>query len=99
GGLPPRFRRAHGTLPPPQTTSLMKKFSAFFLFAALAFAAFAADGPERRRVIVSSDIGGTDEDDNQSMAHLFLYADTLDLEGLIASPYGPGRKRDILGAI
>src|SRR5688572_4761831 len=53
----------------------------------------------RHRVIVSSDIGGTDEDDNQSMAHLLLYADAFDLEGLIASPYGPGRKKDILGAI
>ncbi len=53
----------------------------------------------RHRVIVSSDIGGTDQDDNQSMAHVLLYADTLELEGLIASPYGPGRKQDILGTI
>ena len=68
---------------------------------ALASPVFAASDSAlpRHRVIVSSDIGGTDEDDNQSMAHLLLYADAFDLEGLIASPYGPGRKKDILGAI
>jgi hypothetical protein len=51
------------------------------------------------RVIVSTDIGGTDPDDFQSMVHLFLYADTLDIEGIISSPYGPGRKEHILRVI
>lgn len=50
----------------------------------------------RHRVIVSTDIGGTDFDDFQSMVHVLLYADVLDLEGLISSPYGPGRKEHIL---
>lgn len=54
---------------------------------------------QRYRVIVSSDIGGTDPDDFQSMVHLLLYADVLDIEGLISSPYGPGRKADILKVI
>lgn len=54
---------------------------------------------DRYRVIVSSDIGGTDPDDFQSMVHLLLYSDVLDLEGLIASPYGPGRKSHILQVI
>lgn len=54
---------------------------------------------ERYRVIVSTDIGGTDPDDFQSMVHLFAYADVLDLEGLISSPYGPGRKEHILEVI
>lgn len=54
---------------------------------------------ERPRVIVSTDIGGTDPDDFQSMVHLLLYADVLDLEGLISSPYGPGRKEHILEVI
>lgn len=53
----------------------------------------------RYRVIVSTDIGGTDPDDYQSMVHLLLYADTFDLEGLISSPYGPGRKEHILRVI
>ena len=47
----------------------------------------------RHRVIVSTDIGGTDPDDFQSMVHLLLYADVLDIEGLVSSPYGPGRQR------
>ena len=54
---------------------------------------------ERLRVIVSSDIGGTDPDDQQSMAHLLLYSDVLDIEGLISSPYGPGRLKHILEVI
>ena len=54
---------------------------------------------ERHRVVVSTDIGGTDPDDFQSMVHLLVYADVLEIEGLIASPYGPGRKEDILRVI
>jgi hypothetical protein len=54
---------------------------------------------ERPRVLVSSDIGGTDPDDFQSMVHLLLYADVLDLEGLISSPFGPGRLEHILEVI
>jgi hypothetical protein len=54
---------------------------------------------ERHRVIVSTDIGGTDFDDFQSMVHVLLYADVLDLEGLISSPYGAGRREHILQVI
>lgn len=50
----------------------------------------------RPRVIVSSDIGGTDPDDFQSMVHLLLCADTLAIEGLISSPFGYGRAEHIL---
>ena len=53
----------------------------------------------RHRVIVSTDIGGTDPDDFQSLVYLLLYADRLDIEGLISSPYGPGRKEHILQVI
>lgn len=53
----------------------------------------------RYRVIVSTDIGGTDPDDFQSMVHLLLYSDVFDIEGLISSSYGPGRKEDILKVI
>lgn len=53
----------------------------------------------RPRVIVSTDIGGTDPDDFQSMVHFLVYADCFDIEGLISSPYGPGRKAHILGVI
>jgi hypothetical protein len=53
----------------------------------------------RHRVVVSSDIGGTDPDDFQSMVHLLVYADVLDIEGLISSPFDMGRKEDILRVI
>ncbi len=53
----------------------------------------------RHRVVISTDIGGTDPDDFQSMIHLLVYADCFDLEGLISSPFGPGRKSDILAVI
>lgn len=48
------------------------------------------------RVIVSTDIGGTDPDDNQSMAHLLMFSDKVDIEGLISSPsYGNGSVNEI----
>ena len=53
----------------------------------------------RPRVIVSTDIGGTDPDDFQSMVHFLLYADMFDVEGLVSSPYGPGRREHILEVI
>lgn len=53
-----------------------------------------AQSPDPRpRVIVSTDIGGTDFDDYQSLVHLLVNADRVSLEGLIASPYGPARNR------
>ena len=58
----------------------------------------ALDG-HRHRVVVSTDIGGTDPDDFQSMVHLLVYADCLDIEGLISSPFGPGREKHILEVI
>jgi len=54
---------------------------------------------QRHRVIISTDVGGTDPDDFQSMVHLLVYADRFDIEGLISSPYGPGRKKHILQVI
>lgn len=53
----------------------------------------------RPRVIISSDIGGTDPDDFQSMIHYLMYADRFETEGLIASPYGEGRKSHILSML
>jgi hypothetical protein len=57
-------------------------------------------GP-RPRVMVSTDIGGTDFDDFQSLVHLLLYSDMIDLEGMIASPWGtaPNRKKHLMTII
>ncbi|HEX2853415.1 MAG TPA: DUF1593 domain-containing protein, partial [Opitutaceae bacterium] len=63
------------------------------LLAGVSVPAFAASEAPRHRVIVSTDIGGTDFDDFQSLVHLLVYADRIDLEGMIASPYGPARNR------
>lgn len=58
----------------------------------------ALDG-RRPRVIVSTDVGGSDPDDFQSMVHLLVYADALDIEGLISSPPQKGRVEHILETI
>lgn len=50
---------------------------------------------QRYRVIVSTDIGGSDPDDFQSMVHYLLYSDLFDTEGLISSPWGLGTVKDI----
>lgn len=52
------------------------------------------------RVLISTDIGGTDPDDNQSMIHFLMYSDMFDIEGIVSSPsYGEGNKEQILHAI
>lgn len=53
----------------------------------------------RPRILISSDIGGTDPDDFQSMIHLLMYADQFKIEGLVSSPFGNGRKKDFLNMI
>lgn len=56
------------------------------------------DAP-KPRVIVSSDIGGSDPDDFQSMVHYLVYADRFDTEGLISSPPDGGRASDFLDCL
>ena len=52
------------------------------------------------RVLISTDIGGTDPDDNQSIAHLMMYTDLFDLEGLVSSPsFGSGNAKEIFRMI
>jgi lysophospholipase L1-like esterase len=59
-----------------------------------------ASADSHPRVVVSSDIGGTDFDDFQSMVHFFVYADRFDIEGIVSSSTGgPGRKSDVLKVI
>lgn len=54
---------------------------------------------QRPRVIISSDIGGSDPDDFQSFVHLLMYANVLNIEGLISSPPHAGRTKHILEAL
>jgi hypothetical protein len=55
-----------------------------------------APGTPRHRVLICTDIGGSDPDDFQSLIHYLTYADRFDTEGLIASPPDAGRKEHIL---
>jgi len=56
--------------------------------------------PQKPRILISTDIGGTDPDDNQSMTHLLMYSDKFEIEGLISSPsYGNGSKQEIIRMI
>ncbi|WP_084111141.1 nucleoside hydrolase-like domain-containing protein [Chryseobacterium taiwanense] len=55
---------------------------------------------EKPRILISTDIGGTDPDDNQSMTHLLMYADKFNIEGLVSSPsFGDGSKEEIVKMI
>ncbi|SFB32360.1 nucleoside hydrolase-like domain-containing protein [Algoriphagus aquimarinus] len=67
---------------------------ALLFFASLLSCSQAQDKPHKPRVLISSDIGGTDPDDFQSMIHLLMYADKFQIEGLVSSPYGEGNTQN-----
>jgi len=93
-----RERCAPPAVRPVTTMFLVKQILAFALLAAFPSPAAPPGGAlagERFRVLISTDIGGTDPDDFQSMVHLLLYADAVEIEGLVSSPYGPGRVRHV----
>jgi hypothetical protein len=54
---------------------------------------------QRHRVIISTDIGGFDPDDFQSLIHYLMYADRFDTEGIVSSPPGAGHRDDVLRMI
>jgi hypothetical protein len=56
--------------------------------------------PVKPRILISTDIGGTDPDDNQSMIHFLMYSNMFHTEGLISSPsYGHGTKKNMVDMI
>lgn len=67
--------------------------------ACCAFTPAVAGETAKPRVFVSTDIGGSDPDDFQSMVHYLVYADRFDTEGLISSPPDKGRAEQILEAV
>lgn len=70
------------------------------LIAVVATATMVSAADMRPRIIVCTDIGGSDFDDFQSMVHLLVYADRFDIEGIVSSPMGgTGRKEQILRVI
>lgn len=83
-------------------TIMFKRETALFLLliVSLVFSHAQTRTDERPRILVSTDIGGTDPDDNQSMLHLLMYSNEFDIKGLISSPsYGKGSKEEILRMI
>lgn len=79
----------------------MNRFILFYLLCVSSFTTIAQQQvPNKPRILISSDIGGTDPDDNQSMTHLFMYSELFNIEGLISSPsFGNGNKEEILRMI
>jgi hypothetical protein len=75
----------------------MKRFILILTAFAMAITAEARQKPyELPRVLISTDVGGTDPDDNQSVAHLLMYSNEFDLEGLVSTPsFGSGSTREI----
>lgn len=75
----------------------------FVMMLAVVASAATAEAPsggalagERPRVLISTDIGGSDPDDVQSLVHLLVYADVLDIEGLVSTcPNFAGRTQHI----
>lgn len=77
----------------------MRKIITFILTALILVPAI-MQGKDKPRVIISTDIGGTDPDDNQSMAHALMYTDCFELEGIVSSPsYGEGSTDEIFRMI
>ncbi|MDO5446587.1 MAG: DUF1593 domain-containing protein [Prevotellaceae bacterium] len=55
---------------------------------------------QKYRILISTDIGGTDPDDNQSFMHYLLYSNEFDCEGLVSSPsYGDGSAAEMIRMI
>ena len=55
------------------------------LLSVLCSAAQTLSPEEKCRLIVTTDLGGTDPDDIQSMIHLLVCSNVIDIEGLISS--------------
>lgn len=58
--------------------------------------------PVKPRVFISTDIGGGDHDDDQSLVHALLYSDRMNIVGMsqtVAEATPGGRKSDILEVI
>lgn len=81
----------------------MKRNLAFILIALFVLPAVnicRAGEPLKPRILISTDIGGTDPDDNQSIAHFLMYSNLFETEGLISSPsYGSGNVSELLRMI
>ncbi|WNH12351.1 nucleoside hydrolase-like domain-containing protein [Thalassobellus suaedae] len=74
---------------------LMGVFSVMFLTQC----SHAKQKSPKPRILISTDIGGTDPDDFQSMIHLLMYADLFKIEGLVSTSFKTGTTQDLLDMI
>lgn len=83
--------------------SQRKVISVLFFFIAMTFTVVSkrvsAKQLNLHRIIVSTDIGGTDPDDYQSMIHLLMYADKFQIEGLLSTGFVGAGKSQLLKLI
>ncbi|GAB3971322.1 DUF1593 domain-containing protein [Spirosoma terrae] len=79
----------------------MKNLVVTYLLVILPFSLVAQKPvPVKPRILISTDIGGTDPDDNQSITHFLMYSNLFETEGLVSSPsYGNGTKHELLRMI
>ena len=75
------------------------RFGIILIITAIIMIGFSANAQQKPRIFISTDIGGTDPDDFQSMIHLLMYADLFQIEGLVSTSFQTGRKKDILDMI
>lgn len=63
----------------------MNKFLALFLFFICSLGVSSQPVTCKNRLIVATDLGGADPDDTQSLIHLLVCSDVVDIEGIISS--------------
>lgn len=77
----------------------MKKIISLFVVCFFVLCQISAQTNNHTRMIITTDIGGSDPDDKQSLVHLMVMLDKVDLEGIISQhawvPYGTGADRVI----
>ncbi|MCG2613401.1 DUF1593 domain-containing protein [Terrimonas sp. NA20] len=82
-------------------TQAIKRTLRGSVLAALVFLQMSSESmaQHKPRLFISTDIGGTDPDDNQSMIHLLMYANDFSIEGLVSTSFVQGRKQHIVDMI
>lgn len=67
------------------TVFKMKYILLFTFFLCVEYCSAQLNKSDKQRLIVSTDLGGTDPDDTQSMIHLLVCSNAIDIEGLVSS--------------
>lgn len=63
----------------------MKKISILLCFLVMLTSSISGKATDKSRVIVMTDLGGYDPDDTQSLIHLLVTSDRIDIEGIIST--------------